>query len=66
MLTQISVILAATFASCAEAHKILMAGDMTPEQRPWFYSVAESLSENPETDNVVYFLTDELEPLTKK
>ena len=66
MLTQISVILASIAATYAEAHKILMAGDMTPEQRPWFYSVAQSLSENPETNNVVYFMTDELEPLQKK
>ena len=44
----------------AFAHKILMAGEYENEKRDWYEGVANRLATNDQTDNVVYFLTNEL------
>ena len=42
-----------------------MAGDQDKDRRAFYYSVAEAISTNPGTDNIVFFLTNEMEPLNK-
>ena len=46
--------------STVEGHRILMAGEYEKEKRDWYEGVANSLTSNDQTDNVVYFLATEL------
>ena len=42
-----------------DALKILMAGDQDKDRRAFFYSIAEALTSNPNTNHQVFFLTTE-------
>ena len=57
-LSCITLILATILESTA-ALKILMAGDQDKDRRAFFYSIAEALTSNPNTNHQVFFLTTE-------
>ena len=47
--------------SSITALKILIAGEFEKEKRDWYYNIAQKLANNPETDNIIYFLTNTID-----